>query len=92
MQNVYHLSSDRKRFISHGMFNDKLNSVGVGRVTGENSLEWEGSAVMDKHVQGSSIMTFTGTDSYAKDKAEFSGTSYIHGDPWFKRNGVVTRK
>ena len=37
-------------------------------------------------------MRFTGTDSYAKDKAEFSGTSYIHGDPWFKRNGVVTRK
>ena len=92
IQNVYHLSSDRTRFISHGMFNDKLNSVGVGRVTGENSLEWEGSAVMDKRVQGSSIMTFTGTDSYAKDKAEFSGTSYIHGDPWFKRNGVVTRK
>ena len=91
MQMVYHLSSNRTRFISHGMFNDKLNSVGVGRVTGENSLEWKGSAVMDNRVQGTSIVTFKSTDRIGKDRTEFSGTSYIHGDPWFKRNGVITK-
>ena len=91
MQMVYHLSSNHTRFISHSMFNDKLNSVGVGRVTGENSLEWEGSAVMDNRVQGTSIVTFKSTDRIGKDRTEFSGTSYIHGDPWFKRNGVITK-
>mgnify|MGYP002039377591 FL=1 len=91
MQMVYHLSSDRTRFISHGMFNDKLNSVGVGKVTGEYSLEWEGSAVMDNRVQGTSIVTFKSTDRIGKDRTEFSSTSYLNGKPWFKRNGVITQ-
>jgi len=91
MQMVYHLSSNRTRFISHGMFNDKLNSVGVGKVTGEYSLEWEGSAVMDNRVQGTSIATIKSTDRIGKERTEFSSTSYLNGKPWFKRNGVITK-
>jgi len=91
MQMVYHLNSDRTRFISHGMLNDKMNSVGVGKVTGEYSLEWEGSAVMDNRVQGTSIVTFKSTDRIGKDRTEFSSTSYLNGKPWFKRNGVITK-
>jgi len=61
-------------------------------VTGENSLEWTGSSVMDNPVQGTSIMTFTGSERYSKEKSEFSGTAYLNGEPWFKRNGVATKQ
>jgi len=92
IQNVYHLSSDRERFVNHGMLNNQLNLVGVGKVTGENSLEWTGSSVMDNPVQGTSIMTFTGSERYSKEKSEFSGTAYLNGEPWFKRNEVFTKQ
>ena len=92
IQNVYHLSSDRERFVSHGMFNNQLNSVGVGKVTGEDSLKWTGRVVMDNPVQGTSIMTFTGSERCSKEKFEFSGTAYLNGEPWFKRNEVFTKQ
>ncbi|MBC8244652.1 MAG: hypothetical protein H8E20_09680 [Verrucomicrobia bacterium] len=92
MRYVYHLSEDRTRFVSHGMFNNQLNSVGVGKVTGQNRIEWTGSAVMDDPVQGTSIMTFTGSDRYGQEKSEFSGTAYLNGEPWFKRKGVITKQ
>ena len=92
IQNVYHLSSDRERFVSHGMFNNQLNSVGVGKVTGEDSLKWTGSVVMDNPVQGTSIMTFTGSERCSKEKFEFSGTAYLNGEPWFKRNEIFTKQ
>ncbi|MAE31390.1 MAG: hypothetical protein CMO43_07340, partial [Verrucomicrobiales bacterium] len=92
IQNVYHLSSDRERFVSHGMFNNQLNSVGVGKVTGEDSLKWTGRVVMDNPVQGTSIMTFTGSERCSKEKFEFSDTGYLNGEPWFKRNGIFMKQ
>jgi len=92
MQSVHLLSADRTRFVSHGMFNNKLSSVGVGKSTGENNVEWKGSGVLEEPVQGTSITTFTGFDRHGEDKSEFSGTSYLNDEPWFKRKGVITKK
>tara|TARA_B100000959_G_C14860051_1_gene573906 strand:- start:186 stop:1112 length:927 start_codon:yes stop_codon:yes gene_type:complete len=92
MQVVYLLSADRTRFVSHGMFNNKLNSVGVGKSTGENSVEWTGSSVLENPVQGTSTMTFNGSDRYDDDKSEFIGTSFLNGEPWYRRKGFITKE
>ena len=91
-QSVYHFNSEHRHFVLHSMYNNDLNEVGIGKVTKPDTVEWEGSSVLEEPVQGARTFTFESTEQISKDKHESNGMASINGEPWLKRMLVITKK
>ena len=91
-QSVYHFNSEHRHFVLHSMYNNDLNEVGIGKVTKPDTVEWEGSAVLEEPVQGARTCTFTSIDQISKNNHESNGMASLNDEPWLKRKLVLTKK
>ena len=89
---VIALSKNKTYFVAHEIGKSELRSLGIGKVTGKSQVEWTGSTVLEEPKQGSLIMAFKTTEQCSDNKNTVSGMSYINGEPWYRREGTITKK